>query len=81
MPPTEEPIPHPSAVQKPRFSRVHIDRLLERTLALTEDNDPMLYRKLKRSRPKLWQILAVREQFHATMEETDAALRKGSVRH
>ncbi len=57
------------------------DRLLETTLALTEDNDPMLYRKLKRSRSKLWQILVDREEFHATMEETDVALRKSSVRH
>jgi hypothetical protein len=57
------------------------DRLLETTLALTEDNDPMLYRKLKRSRSKLWQILVDREEFHATMEKTDVALRKSSVRH
>jgi hypothetical protein len=48
---------------------------------LIEDSDPPLFLKLKRSRPKLWQILAVREQFHATMEETDVALRKGSFRH
>ncbi len=56
------------------------DRLLETTLALTEDNDPMLYRKLKRSRPKLWQILVDREKFHATMEDSDAALRKDPAR-
>ncbi len=56
------------------------DRLLETTLALTEDNDPMLYRKLKRSRPKLWQILVDREKFHATMEDADAALRKDPAR-
>ena len=57
------------------------DRLLETTLALTEDNDPMLYRKLKRSRSKLWQILVDREEFHVTMEQTDVALRKSSIRH
>ena len=57
------------------------DRLLRTTLALIEDSDPPLFLKLKRSRPKLWQILVAREQFHATMEETDVALRKGSVRH
>ena len=57
------------------------DRLLRTTLALIEDSDPPLFLKLKRSRPKLWQILVDREQFHATMEETDVALRKGSARH
>ena len=57
------------------------DRLLESTLALTEDSDPMLYRKLKRSRPKLWQILVDREEFHAMMEDTDVELLKGSARH
>ena len=56
------------------------DRLLETTLALTEDNDPMLYRKLKRSRPKLWQILVDREKFQSTMEDADAALRKDPAR-
>jgi hypothetical protein len=57
------------------------DHLLETTLALTEDNDPMLYRKLKRSRSKLWQILVDREEFHAMMEDTDVELLKGSARH
>ncbi len=56
------------------------DRLLETTLALTEDNDPMLYRKLKRSRPKLWKILVDRDEFRAAMEDADAALLEGSAR-
>ncbi len=56
------------------------DRLLRTTLALIEDSDPMLYRKLKRSRPKLWHILVDREQFHATMEDADAALLKDPAR-
>jgi len=57
------------------------DHLLRTTLELIEDSDPPLFLKLKRSRPMLWQILAVREQFYATMEETDVALREGSARH
>jgi len=56
------------------------DRLLETTLALTEDSDPMLYRRLKRSRPKLWLILADRKAFHAAMEAPDTALLKDSAR-
>ncbi len=56
------------------------DRLLETTLALTEDNDPMLYRKLKRSRPKLWQILVDREAFLATTDDSNFALLKDSAR-
>ncbi len=57
------------------------DRLLRTTLALIEDSDPPLFLKLKRSRSRLWQILVDREEFHATMEDADVALLKGSVRH
>ncbi len=56
------------------------DRLLETTLALTEDNDPMLYRKLKRSRPKLWKNLVDREAFLAATDDSDFALLKDSAR-
>ncbi len=56
------------------------DRLLETTLALTEENDPMLYRKLKRSRPRLWRILIDREAFLAATDESDAVVLKDSAR-
>ncbi len=57
------------------------DRLLRTTLDLIEDGDPPLFLKLERSRPRLWQILVDREEFHATMEDTDVALRKGAAHH
>ena len=56
------------------------DHLLRTTLALIEDSDPPLFLKLNRSRPKLWQILVDREEFHAMMEDTDVELLKGSAR-
>ncbi len=56
------------------------DRLLETTLALTEENDPMLYRKLKRSRPRLWRILIDRAAFLDATDESDAVVLKDSAR-
>ncbi len=75
--------PFKRRTRSPFWKRIYtrFDRLLRTTLALIEDSDPPLFLKLKRSRPMLWQILAVRDQFHATIEETDVVLRKGSVRH
>ncbi len=57
------------------------DRLLRTTLALIEGSDPPLFLKLKRSRPRLWQILVDREEFHIMMADTDGALLNGSARH
>ena len=56
------------------------DHRLRTTLALIEYSGPPLFLKLKRLRPKLWQILVNREEFHATMEDADVALLK-AARH
>ncbi len=57
------------------------DRLLRTTLALIEDSEPPLFLKLKRLRPRLWQILVDREEFHIMMADTDGTLLNGSARH
>jgi hypothetical protein len=57
------------------------DRLLDTTLALVEGDDPMLYRRLKRSRTKLWHILADREAFLVSTDDPDVALLKDPSRH
>ncbi len=75
--------PFKRRTRSPFWKRIYtrFDRLLRTTLALIEDSDPPLFLKLKRSRPRLWQILVDREEFHIMMADTDGALLKGSARH
>ena len=56
------------------------DRLFVMTLALIEADDPMLHRKLQRSRTKLWETLIDREAFHAAADDSDVALLKDPTR-